>query len=317
MGQQRNLVGAAGMGDDMFLVVGATGDLGQRVARRLLDSGQPVRALVRPSTTVSAQAAAGLELAPGDLTDPASLSSACQGVTTVVFTATAIGRRLAGERVSIRAVDHDGGLRLVEAAEGGGVTRFVYLSFPGADAGVGTPLERAKAAVEERLRSSGMRPVIVRPDAFQEVHLGPLARFDIARGKVSIIGRGDSERRWIATEDVAALVAALSVEPDAPEVVEVGGPEAISKNQLIEVAERVSGRKIKTQHMPRSLARLIVKMTARRNDALASALGAGLHQDLVPATWDDAALRDRGIEPQSPTDFITRIAQAVKGSARS
>lgn len=300
----------------MFLVVGATGDLGQRVTRRLLDSGQPVRGLVRPRTNVSTQGVPGLEIVPGDLTDPASLSSACQGVRTVVFTATAIGRRLAGERVSLRAVDHDGGLQLVEAAEAAGVTRFVYLSFPGTDAGVGTPLERAKAAVEERLRSSGMQPVIVRPDAFQEIHLGPLARFDIAGGKVSIIGRGDSQRRWIATEDVAALVAALSIEADAPEVIEVGGPEAISKNQLVEIAERVSGRKIKTQHMPRSLARLMVKMTAPRNDALASALGAGLHQDLVPATWDDAPLRDRGIEPQSPTDLITRMAQAGDGSAR-
>jgi uncharacterized protein YbjT (DUF2867 family) len=129
-----------------------------------------------------------------------------------------------------------------------------------------------------------MPAVIVRADAFQEIHLGPLARFDVANGKVSIIGRGDCKRRWIATEDVAQLVATLAVEPDAREVVEVGGPEAISKNDLVAIAERASSRPIKTQHMPRTAARLVIKMSALTNDALASALGAGLHQDLVPAT---------------------------------
>jgi uncharacterized protein YbjT (DUF2867 family) len=232
-------------------------------------------------------------------------------VSTVVLTATAIGRRLAGERVSIRDVDQRGGLALVDAAESAGVTRFVYMSFPGADDGARTPLEQAKLAVEERLRTSRMKPVIVRADAFQEIHLSPVARFDIAHGKVSIIGRGDCGRRWIGTEDVAALVAAVTVETDAPEVIEVGGPEAISKNMLVELAERTSGRRIKTQHMPRQLARMMIALTARFNDALASALGAGLHQDLVPASWDDAPLRERGIQPQSPTDFVTGMARGT------
>jgi hypothetical protein len=60
--------------------------------------------------------------------------------------------------------------------------------------------------------------------------------------------------------------------------------------------------------MPRSVARLIIKLSVRRNDALASALGAGLHQDLVPATWDDTPLRERGITPTAPSEFVQRIA---------
>jgi len=294
-----------------ILVVGATGDLGQRVVRRLLQGAPQVRALVRPNTDPGRAVPEGVEIVRGDLTDPASLVPACAGVSTVVLTATAIGRRLAGERVSIREVDHRGGLALVEAAESAGVLRFVYMSFPGADEGAHTPLEEAKLAVEKRLRASAMRSVIVRADAFQEIHLSPVARFDVAQGKVSIIGRGDCERRWIATEDVAALVAAVTIEPDAPEVIEVGGPESMSKNMLVEVAERASGRRIKAQHVPRQLARIVIAVTARINDALASALGAGLHQDLLPATWDDTPLRERGIQPQSPTDYITRMARTT------
>lgn len=295
----------------MILMVGATGDLGQRVTSKLATRGESVRAVVRPGSeppkTVHDHGTVG-----GDLTDAASLVSACQGVSTVVFTATAIGRRLAGERVSIREVDEVGGLALVAAAERAGVERFVFMSFPGADSGVGTSLERAKLAVERRLAASAMPSVIIRADAFQEVHLGPLARFDVAGGKVSIIGRGNCKRRWIATEDVAELVAALAVETDAPGEVEVGGPQAISKNELVTLAEQAGGHRIKTQHMPRAVARLIIKASSRFNDALASALGAGLHQDLVPATWDDTPLRERGIQPVSPSDVIVRTAAASR-----
>jgi uncharacterized protein YbjT (DUF2867 family) len=295
----------------MILVVGGTGDLGARVVRQLLNQDHPVRCLVRTGSDAAVLRSLGVEIAQGDLTDAASLAAACAGVDVVVLTATAIGRRLSGERVSIRDVDELGGCSLVEAAEHAGVQRFVYVSFPGAHAAMGTPLERAKVAVEQRLQSSAMRSVILRSDAFQEIQLAPVGRFDLAHAKVAIIGRGDCKRRWIATQDVAALTAALALEPDPPDVLEVGGPEAISKNELLKVAERVTGRRVKRQRMPRSVARLAVRVLSKRNDALASAFGAGLHQDLVEAWWDDTPLRERGIVATSASDFVTAAANAV------
>ncbi len=52
------------------------------------------------------------------------------------------------------------------------------------------PLQRAKAATEKRLARSRMRRVAVRPDAFQEIHLAPIGRFDIQAGKVAVFGKG-------------------------------------------------------------------------------------------------------------------------------
>jgi uncharacterized protein YbjT (DUF2867 family) len=290
--------------------VGGTGDLGERVVRRLIDHGESVRCLVRAGTDDSRLPEMGAEVVQGDLTDPPSLARACAEVDTVILTATAIARRFAGPTPSIHEVDEVGGIALVAAAESAGVQRFVHMSFPGVDAAIGTPLERAKLAVEHRLQSTSMRSVIVRADAFQEIHLGPLARFDIANGKVSVIGRGDSKRRWIATEDVAALVAALAVEPDPPAMLEVGGPEAIGKNDLITLAESATGRRFKRQHMPRPVARLAIRLLRGRKDALASAFGAGLLQDLVEASWDDTPLRERGIVPTSASDFVRAAAEA-------
>jgi uncharacterized protein YbjT (DUF2867 family) len=296
---------------DMILVVGGTGDLGGRVVRILGAGGHQLRCLVRPSTDESLLSELGVEVARGDLTDASSLAAACQGVTTVVATATVVARRLAGAaHPTIGEADQRGMASLVAAAEVAAVERFVYVSFPGAGQ-AGTALERAKTATEVRLRGSSLRSVIIRSDAFQEIHLAPVARFDIAQGKVSIIGKGDTKRRWIATEDVAALVAAVAVEPDPPEVITVGGPEALTKHEAVSLVERETGRHMKVQHMPRSVARLATRVLNRRNDALSSVFGAGLDQDLHAAVWDDQPLLSRGITPRPASDFLREQARQL------
>lgn len=293
----------------MILVVGASGDLGSRVVRRLRSEGQPVRCLVRGSKGEHPLDEVGAEIVRGDLTAPESLPAACEGVDTVIATATAIGRRLAGSSpASIRQVDEEGMGSLADAAEAAGVHRFVYMSFTGVEHSIGTPLEVAKLAMERRLRNSSMQTVIARADAFQEVHLGPLARFDMAAGKAAIIGKGKTRRRWVATEDVAALLCAVALEPAPPALIEFGGPEALSKNEAVSIAESLTGRPMKVQHMPRLAARLAVRLLKRRNDALSSAFGAGLHQDLYEATWDDEPLRQHGITPKTATEFLREQA---------
>ncbi|MDQ0924289.1 uncharacterized protein YbjT (DUF2867 family) [Pseudarthrobacter sp. W1I19] len=289
----------------MILVVGATGDLGSRVTGRLRVQGLPVRCLVRSGTNDAWLRQIGAEAVRGDLTAPASLRAACEGIDTVIATATAIGRRLAGANsLTLGEIDEKGMLSLVEGAETAGVHRFVYLSFTGVEAPIGTPLEHAKLAVEKRLGTSSMQSVIVRSDAFQEVHLGPMGRFDIAGGKAAIIGKGNSKRRWVATEDVAALLCAVALEPAPPALIEFGGPEPLTKNEAVAIAQDLTHHRMKVQRMPRPVARILVRLLKRRNDALASAFGAGLHQDLYEATWDDTPLRQRGIHPKTATDFL-------------
>jgi uncharacterized protein YbjT (DUF2867 family) len=131
----------------------------------------------------------------------------------------------------------------------------------------------------------------------------------MAAGKVSVIGHGESPRRWIATDDVAALMAAVAVEPDPPAMLTIGGPEAMTKNEAIALAEQLPPPTMKVQRMPRPVARRAIRVLARRYDALATAFGAGLHQDTVEATWDDAALRERGITPRRASDFIREQAR--------
>ena len=126
-----------------------------------------------------------------------------------------------------------------------------------------------------------------------------------------MFGKGDTQRRWVATEDVAALVAAVAVEADPPDVVTFGGPEAISRNEAIAIAEQATGRTFKVQRMPRGLARLGMRLLDRPAPAMATVFGTGLMQDLLHVTWDDGPLRERGITPRAASDWIREQARAA------
>src|SRR5580698_1226696 len=132
----------------LVLVVGGTGGLGRPTVSLLRDAGSRVRVLVRPSKSgevIDGFASAGIEIAHGDLKDLPSLAAACDGVDTVVSTATSAGNRLDGD--SIETVDHAGTLALVAAAEAAKVAHFVYVSF--ADIEVEFPLKSAKKAIQD------------------------------------------------------------------------------------------------------------------------------------------------------------------------
>src|ERR687890_1872280 len=83
---------------EVFLIVGATGELGGRIVRLLRAEGHDVRCLARAGSDDSGLREVGASVVRGDLTDPPSLRSACEGVDTVIATAAAIARILAGTR---------------------------------------------------------------------------------------------------------------------------------------------------------------------------------------------------------------------------
>ncbi len=66
------------MADGTVLVAGASGYVGRRLVPALVAAGRPVRALVRSPDRATFPAS--VELVRGDVTEPASLSAACEGV---------------------------------------------------------------------------------------------------------------------------------------------------------------------------------------------------------------------------------------------
>lgn len=285
----------------MILVCGATGEVGGRIVRRLIDSGHPVRALVRPSSDAAQLQAEGVEVVRGDLCDPASLGPALAGVDTVVTTADA----------NSAAVDAAGNQNLIEAAERAGVSRFVYVSAAGMGEEMARtgPLMAGKWQTERALRATSMRHVVVRPDMFQETWLGP-PLFDVRAGTAMVAAGGQTPHRYVAVDDVAAICAHLAVVPDPAEVVEFGGPEELTQMQAVAAFEAATGRTFKVRHVPHVVLSVAHRVLGRVQPGMALGMGLQLFSDTHPSTCDDTPLREAGIEPRPARQFIARSAGA-------
>jgi uncharacterized protein YbjT (DUF2867 family) len=284
----------------MRLVVGATGQLGTRIVRKLLEQGQPVRALVRRSAQYGHIEEAGAELAFGDLRDRGSLDAACRGVDVVIATATAISPGAGGGDVD--AVDDDGYENLIEACRAQGVKQFVFASFPPGPLDDRVGLARAKRRTEERLKRSGIAYTIFqlgmfadiwpallgsrlpergaeasslgRPFWFLRVFRNATGELIDRKGKASVPGRPDTRVSFITIDDAAALMANAAGHPGAlNQVFRVGGPELLTWAETVDVFSRVLGRPIKASYAPPAVFRGIQLALAPVSSSAASVMG--------------------------------------------
>jgi nucleoside-diphosphate-sugar epimerase len=108
-----------------ILVTGATGKVGSRLAQRLSERGDRVRALVRDRTRAAQLLGGRVELVEGDLLDADSLAAAVQGVDAVVHCA-AFFRGATAEQA--HAVNDLGTQHLAHAARRASVRRFLFTS---------------------------------------------------------------------------------------------------------------------------------------------------------------------------------------------
>jgi UDP-glucose 4-epimerase len=108
-----------------ILVTGATGKVGSRLANRLVQRGDQVRALVRDASRAVGLREARIELAEGDLLEADSLAAAVRGVDAVVHCA-AFFRGATAEQA--HAVNDLGTQHLATAARAASVKRFVFTS---------------------------------------------------------------------------------------------------------------------------------------------------------------------------------------------
>lgn len=235
----------------MDLVVGATGILGTEICRRLRDRDEDVRALVRKSSEmlkVERLRSFGCEIVTGDLQDKASLDRACKGIETVISTATTTLSRQSHD--SLEKTDLQGQLNLIDAAERNDVKRFIFVSVSGNAEGDVKLLE-AKRKVEEKLRESGVSYTILRPTFFMEIWLSPMLGFDAKNRKAQIYGEGKAPVSYISLYDVAefAVHAAVS-DKGANQTIELGGPEAVTPNEVVKIFERELGGKFDVTHVP-------------------------------------------------------------------
>src|SRR5437773_3835963 len=234
----------------MNLIIGTTGMVGGEICRLLTEAGKPVRALVRQTSNpemVARLQSLGAHIVRGDLKDRASLLNACRGMSAIISTASASRARQPGD--SLESVDLRGQLNLVDAAQTAGVEHFVFVSFPPID--LEFPLQTAKRAAEERLKQSGMTYTILQPTCFMEVWLSPHLGFDVTNSTARIFGKGENKTSWISFQDVAKFaVASLDASDAKNAVIQLGGPEALSPLEVVQLAQQITGKQFEVEHVP-------------------------------------------------------------------
>jgi uncharacterized protein YbjT (DUF2867 family) len=287
----------------VILVAGGTGHLSGELIPRLMAGGTGVRILTRDPARARRRVGDSPELIEGDVRDPGSLEIAMRGVDAVVSAITGFGPGGDGPRT----VDFEGNRNLIRAAEAEGVHRFVLLSMRGAAADHPMELARMKHRAEEALRASRLAWTILRPTPFMELWAGIVGDPIEKAVKATVFGSGDNAINFVAERDVARIVELVLTEPSFEgAVLDVGGPDNLSFNQLVQQIEAAAGRPAKVRHIPMPVMRLSALLTRPIRPDVAGMMQAGIGFATADMRFDAAEMHRR-----FPTIELTRIVDVV------
>jgi len=235
----------------MVLLTGATGAVGRALLRRLTAARTPVRCLVRDPRRLGPDRVR-VQIALGDLADPASFRNATRGVDTVIHLAATTRDQ---PRASIEELNAVATLRLVRAAERSGTRNFVFFSTIGAGLHAPTRFFRAKELARRAVEGSNLQTTVFSPSIVYtpgERWLTVLDRFSYLPA-MPISGSGDALYQPIWADDVAdCVISALDNPGEADRrAFELAGPETLSYEDIVRTALEPTGRRRALVHLPR------------------------------------------------------------------
>lgn len=268
----------------MILVTGSTGFVGRHLVTRLMAEGHAVRCLIPAHKAARLPWETPPEIVIGSILDEEALFRAATGAHVIIHLENALwwGRPRDLERIEV------GGTRqLITAARAARVGRIITLSQLGAAASSAFPLLRVKGQVEDLIRASGLAYTILRPgviygadDAFVN-HIAMQLRANPLY--VLMPGNGEVVLHPIYIDDVIeALVTSLKSIDVVDSVIEIGGAEYITVEDLFRTIMRVSGAQRMIIPLPPYLMRAITTFNSRI-----------LPRSLVTPQWFDILAANR------------------------
>ncbi len=297
------------------LVTGATGYIGGRLVPELLDRGHTVRAMARtPSKLDGAGWRDRVEVVRGDLTDPASLVSAFDGVDVVYYLVHSMGTSkdfVDEERRSARNV--------VDAAAAAGVKRIVYLGGLHPDRKELSRHLSSRVEVGDILLKSGIETVVLQAG----IVIGSgSASFEMVRHLTDRLPVMTTPK-WvhnriqpIAVGDVLHYLAeAATAEFGESRTWDVGGPDVMEYGDAMQGYAAVAGLRRRIMVVLPFLTPTIASWWV----GLVTPIPSGLARPLVESLECDAVCLDRDIDAviAPPAGGLTGYRDAVTQALQS
>lgn len=238
-----------------LLVIGGTGTLGRQIVLQALTKGYQVRCLVRNFRKANFLKEWGVELVYADLTRPETIPPCLKGITAVIDASTSRPNELN----SLRKVDWDGKLYLIEAAKAANIKRFIFFSAQNVEQFENIPLMKLKHGIELELKNSGLNYTIFRLTGFYQGLIEQYA-IPILENLPIWLTNENTCISYMDTQDIAKFcIRALQIPKTANQTFFLSGLKGWVSSEIINLCEQLAGQEAKVQRIPLFLLRLTSK----------------------------------------------------------
>ena len=236
-----------------LLIIGGTGTLGRQVVLQALTKGYQVRCLVRNFRKASFLKEWGAELVYGDLTRPETIPPCLKGITAIIDASTS----RANELESLKTVDWEGKLSLIEASKIANIQRFIFFSAQNVEQFDNIPLMKVKNGIEIQLKESGIPYTIFRLSGFYQGLIEQYA-IPILENLPIWVTNENTYISYMDTQDIAKFcLRSLQIPQTKNQTFFLTGSKGWVSSEIINLCEQLAGQQAKVQRVPLFILKLV------------------------------------------------------------
>jgi uncharacterized protein YbjT (DUF2867 family) len=238
-----------------LLIIGGTGTLGRQIVLQALTKGYQVRCLVRNFRKASFLKEWGAELVYGDLTRPETIPPCLKGITAVIDASTS----RANELDSLKKVDWEGKLCLIEASKIANIQRFIFFSAQNVEQFENIPLMKVKNGIEIKLKESAIPYTIFRLTGFYQGLIEQYA-IPILENLPIWVTNENTYISYMDTQDIAKFcLRSLQLPQTTNQIFFLSSSKGWISSEIITLCEQLAGQQAKVQKVPL----LVLKLVSR------------------------------------------------------
>ena len=236
-----------------LLIIGGTGTLGRQMVLQALMKGYKVRCMVRNFRKANFLKEWGVELVYGDLTKPETLPPCFKGITAIIDASTSRPNELE----SLKKVDWDGKIALIEASKIANIQRFIFFSAQNVEQFENIPLMKLKYGIEKKLEQSQVPYTVFRLTGFYQGLIEQYA-IPILENLPIWVTNENTYIAYMDTQDIAKFsMRALQIPQTINQTFFLSGSKGWLSSEIIILCEQLAGQTARIQRVPLIILKLI------------------------------------------------------------